>query len=308
MTFYNELKKICPQTIKDEPMSSHTSFKIGGNADYFSTPKNIEELKRIIAFCKKNNLSYFILGNGSNTLVSDYGIGGIVIDISKGFSYISIDEKKIIAGAGTLLSKIASEACKNSLSGLEFAAGIPGSVGGAIYMNAGAYGGEIKDVITNVTYLDESGNLEKLAADKLDFGYRKSFFSGKKFVIIEAEFDLNKSNSIKIREKMNELNKKRAEKQPINMPSAGSVFKRPEGHFAAALIEQAGLKGYSVGDAQVSDKHAGFIINKGKASAQDVIELVKYIQQKVFDKFSVMLEPEIKLIGRDEESKWSSLQ
>lgn len=301
--FYENLKRICPETVQNEPMKKHTSFKIGGNADYFAQPSDADEIKKLTELCKENEVPYFILGNGSNLLVSDDGIEGLVIDITKGFSYLKTEGTKITAGAGTLLSRLANEACKNSLSGLEFAAGIPGSVGGAVYMNAGAYGGEIKDVASKVTYLDEEGRIEILTADKLDFGYRKSFFSGKNFVIIEAEFELEAGNGDEIRAKMNELNKKRTEKQPLNMPSAGSAFKRPEGHFAAALIEEAGLKGCSVGGAQVSEKHSGFIVNKGGATAKDVVRLIEHVQKEVFDKFSVRLEPEIRVIGKGEQNK-----
>lgn len=301
--FYENLKKICRLTVQNEPMKNHTSFKIGGDAEYFAQPTEICEIKEMLELCKKNGVPRFILGNGSNLLVSDNGIEGLVIDMTKGFSHLKIEGEKITAGAGTLLSRTAKKACENSLSGLEFAAGIPGSVGGAIYMNAGAYGGEIKDVVSSVTYLDEDGRIETLTADKLDFGYRKSFFSEKSFVIVEAELELEKGNRDEINEKMKELNKKRAEKQPIDMPSAGSAFKRPEGHFAAALIEEAGLKGYSVGGAGVSEKHSGFIVNKGGAAARDVMRLIEHVQKEVYDKFSVKLEPEIKIIGRGEQNK-----
>lgn len=296
--FFDRLLSICPDTVIDEPMKAHTTFKIGGTADYFSCPDNIKAISGIIKLCKEYNIPYFVMGNGSNLLISDDGIDGVVICIEDAISNIRIKEDTVVAGAGVLLSKLAKNARDNSLSGLEFASGIPGTLGGAIYMNAGAYGGEMKDIVKSVKYLDDGGNEKRIDIDELEFGYRKSFFSNKNYIILESELKLDKGNIDEISEKMNELMKKRNSKQPVEMPSAGSVFKRPEGHFAGTLIEEAGLKGYSVGGAEVSEKHAGFIVNKGNATAKDVMDLVEHIQKTVREKFGVELVPEIKLVGR----------
>lgn len=296
--FYKKLTEVCKEAVADEPMSRHTTFRIGGAADYFAKASSCEEVINIIDLCRRENVEYTVIGNGSNILVSDDGIPGVVIEAA--INNIEVHDTKITAGAGVLLSKFANAAMEAGLSGLEFAAGIPGTVGGGIYMNAGAYGNELKDVITSVTYADEKGCIKTVGKEELDFGYRKSMFYGTKCIIISCEAELIHGKREEIKEKMTELNAKRAEKQPLSMPSAGSTFKRPEGYFAGSLIEQAGLKGYTIGGAAVSEKHAGFVVNKGGATAKDVIDLIKYIQKQVREKFSVELETEVKMLGRTE--------
>ncbi len=296
--FFSKLKSTCSTVLQNEPMNRHTTFKIGGAADFFAIPSTNEEVINTIKLCNSSQIPYTIVGNGSNLLVSDGGIGGVVI--KPALNEINVSGTKITAGAGALLSRMANTACENGLSGMEFAAGIPGSVGGAIYMNAGAYGGEMKDVIISVTYADENGNIKTVSSDKLGFGYRKSIFTGTNCIILSCEAELCPDSREKIKAKMSELSAKRAEKQPLSMPSAGSTFKRPEGHFAGTLIEQAGLKGFSIGGAQVSEKHAGFVVNTGGATCENVVKLIEHIQKTVRDKFSVELEPEIKITGRVE--------
>lgn len=294
--FGEKLKSVCENVKENEPMSLHTTFKIGGAADYYVSASTVKETIDVVTLCKSENVPYTICGNGSNLLVSDEGIDGVVINVAA--SNAEVDGTTVTAESGALLSKIANTALKAELSGLEFAAGIPGSIGGGIYMNAGAYGGELKDVIKNVTYLDEDGTVKTASAKDCGFGYRKSIFTGKKCVILSCTAELSKGDYAEIKSKMAELSAKRTEKQPLSVPSAGSTFKRPEGHFAGGLIEQAGLKGFSVGGAQVSEKHAGFVVNKGGATAADVTNLIKHIQKTVKEKFSVELEPEIKIIGK----------
>ncbi|MBQ6600912.1 MAG: UDP-N-acetylmuramate dehydrogenase [Clostridia bacterium] len=282
----------------DEPMKNHTSFKTGGNASVFILPKDEDELSqalKIISTCGKKP---FILGNGSNLLVSDDGITDRpVIYIGDGFSEIKlIDENTIEVGAGASLTLLCRFALENSLTGLEFAFGIPGSCGGAAYMNAGAYGGEMKDVVVRCNHIDFQGNKGSFDAGKLDFGYRHSAYSDSEFVITSIVLALKKGNKEEIHAKMKELMQRRRDKQPLEYPSAGSVFKRPEGYFAGALIEQSGLKGKRIGGAMVSEKHAGFIINYDNATTKDVLDLVKFCQDTVKEKFGVMLEREIKTV------------
>lgn len=280
-------------------LSSYTSFKIGGAADLLITPKTADELKAAILLCKEQNMPYMLLGKGSNLLISDKGIAGAVIHITTPFKKMEIkDECDIVCGAGASLTALCAFARDNSLTGLEFAYGIPGSVGGAVYMNAGAYGGEMKDVIKSVTFMTETGEIKTLAKDELDFSYRHSIFSGTKNIILSAEFSLQAGDKEKIDTCMVETMKRRIDKQPLNFPSAGSVFKRPEGYFAGTLIEDCGLKGYTIGGAQVSKKHAGFIINIGGATCDDVLKLVEHIRNTVKEKHGVLLEPEIIKIGR----------
>ncbi len=284
--------------IKNEPMKNHTSFKTGGCADYFISPKDGQSIIKIISALNKNNIKYYVFGNGSNMLVSDRGIEGAVIYIGENLSNIEIEDTKIIIGAGTLLSSAASAAQKAGLSGFEFASGIPGSFGGAVFMNAGAYGGEIKDVIEWVNVIDDELKERKLYKDELDLGYRTSIFQKKSYIILNGCISLKKDKPDDILSRMNELSLKRREKQPLNYPSAGSTFKRPEGYFAGKLIEDSGLKGKSVGGAQVSEKHAGFIVNTGSATTDDILELIKYCQDTVYEKFGVNIEPEVRFIGR----------
>ena len=281
----------------NEPMSLHTSFRIGGNAECFCEVKNKDALHKIICGCKKYNVHYFILGLGSNLLVSDNGIKGVVIKLGGDFTKITmLDDNTVKCGAGVTLAGLCVFARNKSLGGLEFAWGIPGSVGGAVYMNAGAYGGEIKDVVISSDCMDSDGNIKSFSGNELDFSYRHSVYSDSDYVITDVTFKLEPKNQAEICSRMDELMDRRKTKQPLNRPSAGSVFKRPEGHFAAALIEECGLKGFSIGDAQVSEKHSGFIINKGNATAEDVKQLVKHIQEVVKEKTDVELCCEIKYI------------
>lgn len=293
----DRFKKISPKLIENEPMKKHTTFKIGGPADMYVSVGSIDELSELLKLAKETQTPYTVIGNGSNILVGDNGIRGLVIEIGSNLAYCEADGDKIYAQAGALLSKIASLAAANSLSGMEEISGIPGTLGGGIYMNAGAYGGEIKNVIKNVTYVDTDGEIITVTGDECNFGYRQSIFTdGKKFVV-SAELDLKKDDKTAISERMADFRKRRCDKQPLAYPSAGSTFKRPEGYFAGALIEQAGLKGYGIGGACVSDLHAGFIINCGDATAKDVLDLISYVQKTVYDKFGVTLEPEVRLLG-----------
>ncbi len=280
----------------NEPMSKHTTFKIGGAADIFVTPETKEALLEIIGYCKAENIPVTVVGNGSNLLVSDNGIDGVVICTEK-INYVILEDDIITSGAGVFLAVVANTAAKMSLAGLEFAAGIPGTVGGGTFMNAGAYGGELKDVIETVTALDNDGNVKVFKNADCGFGYRTSIFGGG-YVILEVTFRLKKGNKEEILDTMKDLAGRRRDKQPLEYPSAGSTFKRPEGYFAGKLIEDAGLKGYAIGGAEVSEKHSGFVINKGGATAKDVLDLVDYIKMQVKEKFGVTLQEEIKLIGR----------
>ena len=282
----------------DEPMKAHTTFKTGGNAKLFICPKDENELSAVLKAVKSCGLKPFILGNGSNLLVSDDGINDKpVVYIGDGFNEIKlIDETTVEAGAGCSLSALCRFALEHSLSGLEFAFGIPGLCGGAAFMNAGAYGGEMKDVTVRCNHIDFDGNSGHFDADELDFGYRHSVYSDGGFVITSLVLKLEKGDKDEIGAKMKELLQRRRDKQPLEYPSAGSVFKRPEGYFAGALIEQSGLKGKSIGGAMVSEKHAGFIINYNNATTKDVLDLIKYCQDTVMDKFGVRLEQEIKTV------------
>lgn len=281
---------------KNEPMKNHTSFKIGGPADEFCEVTSEEEIKRLIDYASERGVPYTVMGNGSNLLVADGGIRGLVIKIARGFDEISASGEKITAQSGALLSRIASAAYRNSLTGLEFASGIPGTLGGGIYMNAGAYGGELKDVIESVTYLD-NGEIITKTADMLEFGYRKSSFTDKDYIILSAKLKLKKGNPDEIKEKTDDYRQRRTSKQPLDMPSAGSTFKRPEGYFAGKLIEDSGLKGFKIGGAQVSEKHSGFVVNAGGATAADVKALIEHIQKTVKEKFGVEMKTEVKMLG-----------
>lgn len=278
---------------QDVPMSEHTSFKIGGNADCLITVKNTDELKTVISVCRECNVPYMLIGNGSNLLVSDNGIKGAVIRLEGQFKDITIKGDTIFAGAGASLTKLCLDAWKASLTGLEFGYGIPGSVGGAAYMNAGAYGGEMKDVVVSCTHLDPELNVGEFTLNELDLSYRHSVYMKGEYIILSVTLKLKKGDSTAIKNRMDELMQKRKDKQPLEYPSAGSVFKRPEGAFAAALIEECGLKGRQVGGAQVSEKHSGFIVNKGGATCQDVLDLVKIIQDEVKSKTGFDLHREI---------------
>ena len=273
-----------------EPMKKHTTFRVGG-------PAHETALAAILALCRQYHVSYSFIGNGSNLLVGDKGIRGVVIEMTDPMGNIEVDGTKITAQAGAMLSKIANTAASNGLGGMEFAAGIPGSVGGAVVMNAGAYGREMKDIIEKVYVLDENGAQLELDRDALDLGYRHSCIPEKKYIVTKVVLELVPRNEAEIRSEMKELNEKRAEKQPLQYPSAGSTFKRPEGYFAGKLIMDAGLRGYQVGGAQVSEKHCGFVINKGDATAADICQLMRDVSDKVQAQFGVVLEPEVKMIG-----------
>lgn len=296
--FYDKLKLIISdeKILLDEPMSKHTTFRIGGNADMFVSPQ-IEQVPQIVALAKEYEVPVTIIGNGSNLLVGDKGIRGLVLSFGKDADSVQVDGSCIIAGAGALLSKIAAEALKHSLTGFEFAAGIPGTLGGALVMNAGAYGGELKDVLISVKVLTMEGKIEELSAAELDLSYRHSCILEKGYIVLEAIIELQPSEEEAIREMMADFKNRRIEKQPLEYPSAGSTFKRPEGHFAGKLIQDAELRGYTVGGAQVSEKHCGFVINKGGATAADVCKLIADVKEKVYEQFQVEMEPEVKMIG-----------
>lgn len=282
----------------DEPMKNHTTFRIGGPADCLVTPETVEELSQVLASCNAARVPFFILGNGSNLLVSDTGMDGVVIKLLGNFNHFSVEGNFIKAQAGILLSKIGAIAKQASLTGFEFAAGIPGTLGGGIVMNAGAYGGEMKDIIRYVQVMDYNGNLLELSREEMEFAYRHSIIEEKNYIVIGATIELASGDEKEITEKMEELSLARRTKQPLEYPSAGSTFKRPEGYFAGKLIQDADLRGYCVGDAQISEKHCGFVINKGNATAQDVLHLIRDVQEKVKKQFGVLLEPEVRLTGR----------
>lgn len=309
-TFVKSVTEQLPQLglLRDEPMKKHTTFRIGGPADYYAEP-DMSRISKLIEIAKACDMPVTVIGNGSNLLVGDKGIRGLVIGIGKGMSEIEVTEAVaqdftaqdnchiITAGAGAILAAVAAKAAEASLSGLEFASGIPGSVGGAVVMNAGAYGGEIKDVLIDATVLTADGELKTVTRDELDLSYRHSIVPEKGYIVLSARFRLTPKPKDEIKSYMAELRAKRVEKQPLEYPSAGSAFKRPEGYFAGKLIMDAGLRGYSVGDAQVSEKHCGFVVNKGEAAAADVLTLIKDVQETVLKQFGVKLEPEVKMIG-----------
>ena len=296
--FYDEITTALPelQVLKDEPMSRHTTFRIGGPADYFVCPDR-EQIAAVLAVAKKCGMAITVIGNGSYLLVGDKGIRGLVVEIGSAMNQIMVDKNHITAGAGALLSQVAAKAAAAELGGMEFAAGIPGSVGGAVTMNAGAYGGEMKDILRTVTVLTPEGELKTLDVSEMDLSYRHSCVPEQQYIVLEAEIELGYKPEEEIRAQMEELRNKRIEKQPLEYPSAGSTFKRPEGYFAGKLIMDAGLRGYRVGDAQVSEKHCGFVINRKNASAQEVRQLMQDVQDKVKAQFGVMLEPEVKMLG-----------
>lgn len=278
-----------------EPMKNHTTFRIGGPAKHFYMPASVEELILVIEACRKSNEKYMILGNGSNVLFMDQGYDGVIIQIYSNMNSIKIEDDVIYAEAGALLSKVASFARDNELTGMEFAAGIPGTLGGAVVMNAGAYGGEMKDIIEYVDILEEDLTVKRYLCDEMEFGYRHSIVEGSK-VVLGAAIKLAKGDVESINKKMAELKEARVSKQPLEYPSAGSTFKRPEGYFAGKLIEDSGLKGYSVGGAMVSTKHSGFVINYDNATSSDVLTLISDVQNVVYDKYGVKLEPEVRII------------
>ena len=297
--FYQELcYNIDKQYIlTEEPMSKHTTFRVGGGAEYYIKLQNEEMLKSACKICKKHKVDYFVLGNGSNLLVGDKGIRGVVLEIGNGMNKIRIQGNTLVAQAGALLSRIGKMALDAKLTGFEFAAGIPGTIGGAVVMNAGAYGGEMKDIVTQVKVLNKEGEIQVLEAEELNFGYRHSAILEKEAIVLEVTVELETGESDAIKARMDELKVQRITKQPLEYGSAGSTFKRPEGYFAGKLIQDAGLRGFQVGGAQVSEKHCGFVINKKNATANDIAELMKQVSQKVEEEFGVKLEPEVKRVG-----------
>ena len=281
---------------ENEPLAAHCTFKIGGPARLFVQPTDRAQLCRAVALCKVQGVRYYLLGNGSNILFADEGYNGAVLDVSSMQDAVEVHGTQLTAGAGVRLSALCKTALEHGLTGLEFAYGIPGTVGGAVYMNAGAYGGEMKDVLTTVQYLTAEGEVKEAAASELDLRYRHSIFEENGGCILSAQFALTPGEPEAIRAKMDELMAKRLDKQPLDKPSAGSTFKRPEGYFAGTLIEQCGLKGKHVGGAEVSRKHAGFVVNAGGATCADVLALIKKVQDTVFTATGVTLEPEVKII------------
>jgi len=283
--------------LENEPMSKHTTFRIGGEAACFVKISSVEQLQKLIPYFKQVEVPYFILGNGSNLLVGDRGYDGVILQIKEKISGIEAEGTLIRAQAGALLSQVAQYALEHSLAGFAFASGIPGTVGGGVMMNAGAYGGEMKQVVEEVTVLDENGEMLVLDNATMEFGYRTSIIKNRHFTVLEVTFRLSEGNREEIRREMDELAAKRREKQPLNFPSAGSTFKRPEGYFAGKLIMDAGLRGYSIGGAGVSEKHCGFVISKGNATAADVSEVIEEVRERVKDKFGVTLECEVIRLG-----------
>ncbi|PHV71879.1 UDP-N-acetylenolpyruvoylglucosamine reductase [Sporanaerobium hydrogeniformans] len=280
----------------NEPLKDYTSFKIGGPADALILPPSIEVLGKVIRACQRQQVPFYIIGNGSNLLVDDEGLEGIVIQLYRNFAKIEVEGNYLIASSGALLSKIATVALEHSLTGLEFAHGIPGTLGGAVAMNAGAYGGEMKDVLVSSLVMDQKGEIFSLSKEELELGYRTSKVQREGYIVLEATLELNPGEKKKIQECMKDLSGRRREKQPLDKPSAGSTFKRPEGHFAGKLIMDAGLRGYQIGGALVSEKHCGFIVNDGTATYKDVCMLIKAVQRIVGEKFGVQLEPEVRIL------------
>ena len=285
------------QVLFDEPMKKHTTFRIGGPADVFVMPRTIEEVSKALEICRQEQLPYFILGNGSNLLVSDQGYRGVIIQLDRNMEEITVDGTEIRAAAGALLSSIAVVARRASLAGFEFAGGIPGTLGGAVVMNAGAYGGEMKDVLKEVTVMTGNGEIRVIPASELEMGYRTSIIKKAGYLVLGATISLKEGNLEEIKALTRELSEKRTSKQPLEFPSAGSTFKRPEGYFAGKLIMDSGLRGYQIGGARVSDKHCGFVINAGDATAQDVVALMDHVTEVVREKYGVTLEPEVKFLG-----------
>ncbi|WP_430885527.1 UDP-N-acetylmuramate dehydrogenase [Fusibacter sp. JL216-2] len=294
------LKSLRPEIVYiDEPMNKHTSFKIGGPADVLVMPQTVEDVKCVLDICKEHACPCHIVGNGSNLLVGDDGIRGVVLKLSENFSGVEIEGDKVKAKSGILLSQLSNRVVEKSLGGFEFASGIPGTLGGAVFMNAGAYGGEMKDVVREVTVLTQSGEVKTLSNEELDFGYRRSAIQREKHIVLEVSMELTEKPYDDIKNIIDDLTHKRTTKQPLSLPSAGSTFKRPEGYYAGKLIDDAGLRGIRYGDAQVSELHCGFIVNRGKATSEDVLTLISLVQKVVYDKFGVELEPEVRLFGKE---------
>lgn len=283
---------------EQEPLKAHTTFRIGGPAKYYFVPEKEEEIEEALEFAREKELPFYVIGKGSNILFSDQGYDGVIIEIGKGLENIEIREDGTVAAqAGISLAQMASRLAAAGLTGFEFASGIPGTLGGGIAMNAGAYGGEMKDCIRSAKVLTPEGNILVLDKNQLELGYRTSVIQKQEYLVLEGEFAFEHGDIETIQAKMKELNQRRRDKQPLEYPSAGSTFKRPEGYFAGKLIEDAGLRGYRVGDAQVSEKHCGFVVNRGQATAAEVAQLIRDVQDKVMEQFGVMLEPEVRIIG-----------
>lgn len=283
----------------DEPMKKHISFRVGGPADILVKPTTEEQLSDIIKLIKKENVPYLIIGNGSNLLIKDGGIRGVVIEISNNFNHFEIEGNKVKIQSGALLSVVGKAVLKEELKGFEFAAGIPGTLGGALAMNAGAYGGEMKDIVKSVKLMDTDGNIFEFTNEEMEFGYRRSILSKTDYIVLSAEVELEKGNHEEIKATMMDFTQRRVTKQPLSLPSAGSTFKRPEGHFAGKLIEDSGLRGLTLRGAQVSEKHCGFVVNLGNAKAKDLLELMYVVKSTVNAKFGIMLEEEVKILGED---------
>lgn len=298
---YNRLlDSLPPDRIRiNELMNKHTTFKIGGPVDVMVLPRDREEITRVVTVCREDNLAFFVLGLGSNILVRDKGFRGVVIKLGNSLKNVQILGEEIYAEAGIRLSELSRRAASHSLSGLEFAEGIPGSLGGAVVMNAGAYDGEMKDVLISVEAITPLGQIELFNNEEMGLAYRKSIFQHNGYIVVSARMKLKSGNMENIQGKMRELAHKRREKQPVEYPSAGSAFRRPDGFYVGPMIEKLGLKGYQMGGAQVSTKHAGFIVNAGNATAHDVLQLIKYIQNQALDQFGVDLQPEIMVIGEE---------
>lgn len=296
---YQKLTEWMPEerVKKEEPMRLHTTFRVGGPADLFVSPNSVEEVCKVTALCREEGVPYYIMGNGSNLLVSDQGYRGVIIQFYKEMNDISVEGTLLRAQAGALLSAVANRALLESLTGFEFAAGIPGTLGGACVMNAGAYGGEMKDVLKAVTVLTQEGEVLTLSNEELELGYRTSVIAREHYIVLEAEIALSEGKKEEIQAVMDDLKERRITKQPLEYPSAGSTFKRPEGYFAGKLIQDAGLRGFQVGGAQVSEKHCGFVINKDHATAAEIAELIRQVSEKVEAQFGVKLEPEVKRLG-----------
>ena len=297
--FFDYLKTLIPEDriLRNELMSKHTTFRVGGPADFFITPRDTEELSALIRYLNLVEREYMIVGNGSNLLVGDHGYRGVIVHLGENFKKVEVNGDTITAGGSALLSAVAEAAYREGLTGFEFAAGIPGTVGGAMVMNAGAYGSEMGDVVVSVDLLTPDGEIVTRSVSEMEFAYRKSILQRDRSTVIGAVFSLKKGDQTEIRSRMNELMEMRRSKQPLNFPSAGSTFKRPEGFFAGKLIMDAGLGGYMIGGARVSEKHCGFVVNAGNATAADILDLIREVQEKVQVRFGVRLEPEVRIVG-----------
>lgn len=305
MELEQKLKQLLEEedVVLGEEMKYHTTFRVGGPAHFFVTPKTEEQLQSVLKLCKETGTPWFILGRGSNLLVSDRGFDGVVIHMQKHWNHYHTEENRIFAQAGAMMSAVSQEALRNGLTGFEFASGIPGTIGGGLRMNAGAYGGEMKQVVLSAKVMDSNGTVLELSKDELELGYRTSTIGRNGYIALSCVIGLQPGDPDCIRSTMEEMNAKRRQKQPLEYGSAGSTFKRPEGYFAGKLIQDAGLKGFSIGDAQVSEKHAGFVINRGNAKAADIMKLCKEVSRRVHEQFGVNLEMEVRRLGKFEEEK-----